>query len=161
MHGSLLPRWRGASPIPHAIMHGDEETGISIMEVKPHRFDVGCVLAVARIPVGNDVFRLELTAEMARLGARLMVEVLADLDKYEEGKWHQGEEGVTYGKKREKAANTKFDTRWQKLKDGAGKDDVALAVPPPPFNTREGIELLKDQDVLYSTGTSWSLRNFT
>ena len=37
VHGSLLPRWRGASPLAHAILHGDRETGISIMEVAPHQ----------------------------------------------------------------------------------------------------------------------------
>lgn len=43
VHASLLPRWRGAAPIIHAIMNGDTETGVSIMRIEPKRFDVGGV----------------------------------------------------------------------------------------------------------------------
>lgn len=41
-HASLLPRWRGATPITHSLMHGEKETGISIMEIKPHRWVFSC-----------------------------------------------------------------------------------------------------------------------
>ena len=45
VHGSILPKWRGAAPIPHSIMNGDTSTGISIMRIRPLHFDVGEVLA--------------------------------------------------------------------------------------------------------------------
>lgn len=41
MHASLLPKWRGAAPIIYSIMHGDKETGVSIMKIHPKRFDIG------------------------------------------------------------------------------------------------------------------------
>lgn len=41
VHPSLLPRWRGAAPIIHTLMHGDEVTGVSLMRIKPNIFDVG------------------------------------------------------------------------------------------------------------------------
>lgn len=43
VHASLLPRWRGAAPIIYAIMKGDKKTGVSIMKIEPHRFDIGAV----------------------------------------------------------------------------------------------------------------------
>lgn len=43
VHASLLPRWRGAAPIIHAIMKGDETTGVSIMRIEPNHFDIGDV----------------------------------------------------------------------------------------------------------------------
>lgn len=44
VHASLLPRWRGAAPIIHAILNADEQTGITIMQIKPKHFDIGEVL---------------------------------------------------------------------------------------------------------------------
>lgn len=40
VHGSLLPRWRGAAPIQHAIMHGDNETGVTVMLIEPQRYGI-------------------------------------------------------------------------------------------------------------------------
>ncbi|WP_300974248.1 methionyl-tRNA formyltransferase [Sphingomonas sp. LHG3406-1] len=75
VHASLLPRWRGAAPIHRAILAGDEETGVTIMQMEAG-LDTGPMLRVGRTPVGTkDVGRL--TAELAHMGARLMVEELA------------------------------------------------------------------------------------
>lgn len=41
VHGSLLPRWRGAAPTIYALMHGDKTTGVTIMNIKPKHFDIG------------------------------------------------------------------------------------------------------------------------
>jgi methionyl-tRNA formyltransferase len=54
VHPSLLPRFRGASPIQHAIMHGDIETGVSIIELHPHQFDAGRILSQSRL-VGSKI----------------------------------------------------------------------------------------------------------
>merc|ERR1712088_80634 len=61
VHGSLLPRWRGAAPVVHAIAAGDTVTGVTIMRVKPKRFDVGEVLAKEEVQLGPDILRKELT----------------------------------------------------------------------------------------------------
>jgi methionyl-tRNA formyltransferase len=76
IHASLLPRWRGAAPIQRAILAGDAETGVGIMQMEAG-LDTGPVLAEARTIDGKTTG--ELTAELAQMGARLMVEVLADL----------------------------------------------------------------------------------
>ena len=99
LHGSLLPRWRGAAPIQRAILAGDAETGIGIMRMEAG-LDTGPVLAEARTPIDAKTTG-ELTAELAELGAALIVRVLADLSAFPE--MPQPEDGVTYAHKIDKA----------------------------------------------------------
>lgn len=79
VHASLLPRWRGASPIQAAILAGDRETGISIMQMDAG-LDTGPVLRRAACPVHEDDTGASLHDRLAPLGARTMVETLAALD---------------------------------------------------------------------------------
>ena len=81
VHGSLLPRWRGAAPVIHAIMNGDKKTGITIMKVKAGKFDVGEMLAKAETEIEDDITRPELTLRLGKMGADLLVEVLRDFEK--------------------------------------------------------------------------------
>jgi methionyl-tRNA formyltransferase len=93
VHASLLPRWRGAAPIHRAILAGDEETGVTIMQMEAG-LDTGPMLRVGRTSIaGKDVGAL--TAELAQLGARLMVEELASPSPHVP----QPEEGVTHAPK--------------------------------------------------------------
>lgn len=80
IHASILPRWRGAAPIHRAVMAGDEETGVTIMQMEAG-LDTGPMLHIVRTPI-TDKTTGELTAELAELGAGAMVEVLADLGGY-------------------------------------------------------------------------------
>ena len=98
IHGSLLPRWRGAAPVQRAILAGDEETGITIMRMEAG-LDTGPMLAAQRTAIDRKTSG-ELTAELAEIGARLMVEVLADLPRYPDAP--QPELGVTYAGKIDK-----------------------------------------------------------
>jgi methionyl-tRNA formyltransferase len=77
IHASLLPRWRGAAPIHRAVMAGDVETGVTIMQMEAG-LDTGPMLHKVAVPVGRKTTG-ELTEELASLGAAAMVEVLADL----------------------------------------------------------------------------------
>ena len=99
VHGSLLPRWRGAAPIQRAILAGDAETGVGIMRME-RGLDTGPVLLEGRTPVDRKTAG-ELTAELAELGAALMVRVLADLPAFPEVP--QPAAGVTYAHKIDKA----------------------------------------------------------
>ncbi len=99
IHASLLPRWRGAAPIQRAILAGDTETGVDIMRMEAG-LDTGPVLLEGRTPIGSKT-AAELTGELAEIGARLIVQVLADLSAYAERP--QSEAGVTYAKKIDKA----------------------------------------------------------
>lgn len=75
VHASLLPRWRGAAPIHRAILAGDEETGVTIMRMEAG-LDTGPILRAGHTPIAHKTVG-ELTAELATMGARLMVEELA------------------------------------------------------------------------------------
>ena len=99
IHASLLPRWRGAAPIQRAILAGDAETGVGIMRMEAG-LDTGPVLLDARTSVEGKTAG-ELTAELAQMGAGLIVRVLADLAAFPEVP--QSAEGVTYAKKIDKA----------------------------------------------------------
>ncbi|HEX4849064.1 MAG TPA: methionyl-tRNA formyltransferase [Novosphingobium sp.] len=99
IHASLLPRWRGAAPIQRAILAGDAETGVTIMQME-RGLDTGPMLAVVKTPVDAKTTG-ELTGELAELGASLMVEVLADLPGH--AAVVQPEAGVTYAHKIDKA----------------------------------------------------------
>jgi methionyl-tRNA formyltransferase len=79
VHGSLLPRWRGASPVAAAILAGDAETGVSIMRMDAG-MDTGPVYAMRGTPIAAAETAPELTGRLAALGADLLVEVLAGLE---------------------------------------------------------------------------------
>ena len=98
IHASLLPRWRGAAPIQRTILAGDEETGVTIMQMEAG-LDTGPMLAVGKTPVDGKSAG-ELTEELAEIGASLMVQVLADLSGHPP--LAQPEAGVTYARKIDK-----------------------------------------------------------
>ena len=79
IHGSILPRWRGAAPIQRAVMEGDTETGITLMYMA-EGLDTGDMIAVAKTPVAEKTSG-QLHDELARLGAELLVSKLDDIDK--------------------------------------------------------------------------------
>jgi methionyl-tRNA formyltransferase len=95
VHGSLLPRWRGASPIANAILAGDAETGVSIMRMEAG-LDTGPVYATVRIPIDHDATTPALTSSLADLGASELVSVLDALERGSAIATPQPEEGVTY-----------------------------------------------------------------
>ncbi len=104
VHGSLLPRWRGAAPVQRAILAGDEETGVCIMQMEAG-LDTGPVRLVGHTAIGDKTAG-GLTAELADLGAGLMVQVLSELSAYPAVA--QPEDGVTYAAKIVKA-ETRLD----------------------------------------------------
>ena len=95
IHASLLPRWRGAAPIQRAILAGESETGITIMQIDDG-LDTGPILAVERVPITKKTTASNLHDELANIGARLIVEVLSDDLPFPVS---QPEEGVTYAQK--------------------------------------------------------------
>ncbi len=106
VHGSLLPRWRGAAPIQRAILAGDEETGVGIMQMAAG-MDTGPVRLEGRTPVDGKTAG-ELAEELSAMGARLMLAVLADPDAYPPVE--QAGDGVTHAAKIDKSeARLRFD----------------------------------------------------
>jgi methionyl-tRNA formyltransferase len=102
IHGSLLPRWRGAAPIHRAIEAGDAETGITIMQMD-EGLDTGDMLLETREPIRPDDTTAALHDRLAAMGARLVVEALADAAAGRLRPRKQPAEGVTYAHKIEKS----------------------------------------------------------
>jgi methionyl-tRNA formyltransferase len=109
IHGSLLPRWRGAAPIQRAIAAGDKRTGITIMQMDAG-LDTGDMVMSEAIDIGLDETSRSLHDRLAELGARLMVRCLAMLDAQEAlPRAPQSEEGVCYA---EKIQKTEAEIDW-------------------------------------------------
>jgi methionyl-tRNA formyltransferase len=99
VHGSILPRWRGAAPVQRAILAGDDETGVTIMQMEAG-LDTGPMRHIVRTPVAGKTTG-ELTTQLAEIGAQAMVAVLADLAACPPVP--QPDAGVTYAAKIDKA----------------------------------------------------------
>jgi methionyl-tRNA formyltransferase len=98
IHASLLPRWRGAAPIQRALLAGDRDTGVSIMQMDAG-LDTGPVLMQRKIPILEDDTAGTLHDRLAELGAKLIVQTLDALEAGEVEATPQPAEGVTYAAK--------------------------------------------------------------
>ncbi len=101
LHGSLLPRWRGAAPIQRAVMAGDTETGVMVMRMEAG-LDTGAVCLTEHFPIGADATAGDVHDALCGLGAGLMVRALAALERGSLDARAQSAEGVTYAHKIEK-----------------------------------------------------------
>ena len=126
IHASLLPRWRGAAPIQRALLAGDRETGVSIMRMEAG-LDTGPVLAQRRIEIAPEDDAGTLHDKLAALGARLMVDTLAELAAGRARPLAQPESGVTYAQKIEKA-----DTLLDWSRPAAQLERAVRAFRPAP-----------------------------
>jgi methionyl-tRNA formyltransferase len=113
IHGSLLPRWRGAAPIQRAILAGDRDTGVTVMQMDAG-LDTGAVLAQRHVAIGDDTYAAQLQFELAQLGATLLLETIAVLEAGHAHAERQPEEGVTYAHKIDKR-EARID--WQRSAD--------------------------------------------
>jgi len=98
VHASLLPRWRGAAPVQRALLAGDSETGITIMQMD-EGLDTGPILLQEAIPIGPQATAGELSASLAALGSDLIVVALERLARGTLAARPQPEVGVTYAAK--------------------------------------------------------------
>jgi len=101
VHASLLPRWRGAAPIQRAILAGDAETGVTIMQMDAG-LDTGAMLLRHAVPIGPDTTAAALHDSLSALGAALIVPALAGLASGTLTGSPQPEDGVTYARKLER-----------------------------------------------------------
>ncbi|XP_022202559.1 methionyl-tRNA formyltransferase, mitochondrial [Nilaparvata lugens] len=99
VHGSLLPRWRGAAPVEHAIMNGDTETGVTIFRIKPEKFDIGDIVRQYRCSIAPNETAVEVRTRLATFGAKLLLECVRDLPRCVTMATSQPSEGVSYAPK--------------------------------------------------------------
>lgn len=102
IHASLLPRWRGAAPIHRAILAGDRETGVCIMQMDAG-LDTGDVLLRQAIPIDDDDTSASLHDKLAELGSRLLLDALPKRCRGELDPEIQTDQGVSYADKLEKS----------------------------------------------------------
>jgi methionyl-tRNA formyltransferase len=102
LHGSLLPRWRGAAPINRAIMSGDNETGVMVMKMDAG-LDTGDVAMAERLAITDRMTASDLHDALAPLGADLMVRAMAALERGALQLTKQSDDGVTYAAKIDKS----------------------------------------------------------
>ena len=124
IHASLLPRWRGAAPIHRAIMAGDTETGVCIMQMEAG-LDTGPVLMRRETPIGPTETTAELHNRLSVIGAEAIVEALNTLDRLTPVP--QPKEGVTYARKIDKS-----EARIDWTRPAAELDNLVRGLSPFP-----------------------------
>ena len=134
VHASLLPRWRGAAPIQRAIEAGDEETGVTIMQMDAG-LDTGDMLATARCEIGPETTAAGLHDELAALGAPLLLEVLSDLPGHLDRAQQQDDALACYAPK---IVKSEAEIDW--TRDAFALDRTVRAFNPFPgcFSTLAG-----------------------
>jgi methionyl-tRNA formyltransferase len=138
VHGSILPRHRGAAPIAHAIMAGDVETGVSIMEMT-EEMDAGDVLLVRRTPIASDDTTGTLGERLAALGAAAVGEAIDGIRAGTLRAQPQPPEGVTFAPKIERE-----QARLDWTRPAVELERVVRAMQPAPAAfTIAGDRLLK------------------
>ena len=138
IHGSLLPRWRGAAPVQRALLAGDAETGVSIMQMDAG-LDTGAVLLARRVPITAQHTAGSLQAQLAELGAVALLEALDGLAAGTLAATAQPAAGVTYAAKIDKA-----EARIDWTQDAAAIERQVRAFNPwPVAETRLAGEQLR------------------
>jgi methionyl-tRNA formyltransferase len=162
IHASLLPRWRGAAPIQRAILAGDAESGVSIMQMD-EGLDTGAVLCMQRVPIGPECTAAELHDQLAASGAE---QILVALDGVAAGTLSpvpQPAEGVTYAAKLAKS-ESRID--WTRAARDIDRQVRAFNPWPAAETTLDGeaVKLLRsrcvddgsapaDENVSFAPGT--------
>lgn len=126
LHGSLLPRWRGAAPIQRAIMAGDRETGVMVMKMD-EGLDTGPVALADRLLIGPDATAGEIHDHLSLMGATLMMRALEAIERGDLTFAPQPSEGVTYASK-----ITKEETRVDWTKPGVEVHNKIRSLSPHP-----------------------------
>ncbi|MFC6670597.1 methionyl-tRNA formyltransferase [Marinobacterium aestuariivivens] len=138
VHASLLPRWRGAAPIHRALLAGDSETGVTIMQMD-EGLDTGDMLLKASCPILADDTSATLHDRLATIGARALVDSLAGIRDGSIARESQDDSLATYAHKLEKQEG---DLDWQQPAEQLARQVRGLSPWPVAF-TRLGEEILR------------------
>jgi methionyl-tRNA formyltransferase len=150
IHMSLLPRWRGAAPIQRAIMAGDPETGVTIMQMD-EGLDTGAILSSKAVPITPETTAEGLHDVLADIGARLAVDTLSGLEAGTVAARPQPGEGASYAKK---LTRNDGSLDWSRGADELDRQIRALNPWPGTWFERDGerIRVLAAQCVGDSSG---------
>ncbi|XP_011166430.2 methionyl-tRNA formyltransferase, mitochondrial [Solenopsis invicta] len=98
IHGSILPRWRGAAPTIYSLIKGDTQTGITVIKVA-EKFDTGDIVTQEKVDIHADETRPELDMKLAKLGANVLIDVIGKLPQVLSSSKSQEKSGITYAPK--------------------------------------------------------------
>jgi len=158
IHGSLLPRWRGAAPIQRAMLAGDPETGITIMQMDAG-LDTGPMLLKESLPITDQTTAQNLHDALASLGAQLIVQALADLFSNKLHPTPQPEVGATYANKLTRE-DGKID--WQQSATVLQRQIRALNPWPGCFFSLNGeVIKLQEAEIIDQSGIPGTLLDDT
>jgi methionyl-tRNA formyltransferase len=155
VHASLLPRWRGAAPIHRALLAGDKETGVCIMQMDTG-LDTGAVFKQKKVLIDPETNGSELHDKLAIIGAELLVETLPQIKSGEIEAIPQSEEGATYASK---ISPQDFKIDWNKTAAEIALQIKAFYPKPGAFGLLDekrlkilSAEILEDQDTSAKVG---------
>ena len=110
IHVSILPRWRGAAPIEHALINGDNETGISIIKLE-EELDSGPIISQSKIAIPDNYNKLQLTNSLTDIGTKLLIDTIPRIFNNTYTLTPQDQNKVTYAKKiTSESRQINFDT---------------------------------------------------
>ncbi len=148
IHASLLPKYRGAAPIQRAIMDGEEETGVCIMEIT-EELDAGDVYKCKKVKIQNEDDIVSLHDKLSEEGAKLLIEVLDQIEKGEIKKTPQDHSKATYAKPIQKEDGK---INWEKSAKEIFNQIRALKVWPKAYtNFRDKQVKILDAEVIDET----------
>jgi methionyl-tRNA formyltransferase len=137
VHGSVLPRWRGAAPIQRALEAGDTESGVTLQKVVKE-LDAGDIIGIRRVSVSEEMNATELYAELAKLGTELLHVELMDYVRGNLAPIPQDPAGVTYAKKIDKL---EAEIKWTESARKIHNKVRAFTMGPGTFTTLAGKKL--------------------
>lgn len=145
VHGSLLPRWRGAAPIQRALMSGDTTTGVSLQVVE-QKLDAGAVIAEKVLPLNEEIQASQVFLQLSEMGGELLAESLLPFLNSQLKPTPQDESLVTYASKIEKSEG---QLDWRKTSRELHNQVRGLAAGPQAWTTASGnkIKVLKTKVV--------------
>lgn len=157
IHASILPRWRGAAPIQHAIMAGDDKTGITVMKMDPG-MDTGDIISIGEVAIDNNTTYGSLVHDLSVLGSKMIVETLADLENSLSDAYVQPADGATIAGKITKEME---QIDWNKTAQEIERNIRAFNPAPSMWSTVCGTrmkflkaEIVDDMDLgIYEPGT--------
>lgn len=145
IHGSLLPRWRGASPMQAALLNGDKQSGITIMKMDAG-IDTGDIISMQPIEITSKMNLGEFSEKMSELGAKMIIDVLNDIPNCLNNATKQPEEGASYTGK-----ITTDDCRinWTESAENILHKIMGLAPAPAAWTEIDGVRMkVLDADIV-------------
>jgi methionyl-tRNA formyltransferase len=145
IHASILPRWRGASPIQAAIMAGDRQSGVTIMKMDSG-VDTGDIISIETIDINAKTTHGDIEEQMARLGAKMLIDTLENLKERIAGAIKQPSEGITYAPKVSKS-DCRID--WRDPAENVLRRVMAFAPAPAAWSEIDCVRVkILDVDIV-------------